>query len=149
MSIAAGRLRHRVRIESYEDRLDSNGQTIQDPDTGEISREWTTVATVWAAVEPLSAREFIQSQATQSQITAKIIIRHREGLDASMRLVHTRTGRPDKIYDPHGFLPDLESGLEYMTIPVSSWLDREDVVPEVDGVYWDSGVTWDSGVLWS
>lgn len=120
MSIAAGRLRHRVRIERYAELLDSNGETIQDPETGEISREWTAVATVWAAVEPLSAREFIQSQATQSQISARIVIRYRDGLDAAMRLVHVRTGRDDVIYNPHGFLADVESGLEYLTIPVSN-----------------------------
>lgn len=120
MAIAAGRLRHRVRIERYAELLDSNGETIQDPETGEISREWTTVATVWAAIEPLSAREFIQSQATQSQISARIVIRYRDGLDAAMRLVHVRTGRDDVIYNPHGFLADVESGLEYLTIPVSN-----------------------------
>ena len=120
MSIEAGRLRHRVRIEQLVDLLDSNGQVIQNNDTGEVSRAWVEVATVWAAIEPLSAREFIQSQAIQSQITARIVIRQRDGLDASMRLVHLRTGRADVIYNPHGFLADVESGLEYLTVPVST-----------------------------
>lgn len=119
MSVDAGSLRHRVRIERYDYLLDSNGETIQDPETGEVSRAWTEVATVWAAIEPLSAREFIQSQATQSQVTARIVIRYRDGLYASMRLVHVRTGRPDVIYNPAAFLADKESGLEYMTIPCS------------------------------
>ena len=120
MSIEAGRLRHRIRIEQLVDLLDSNGQVIQNNDTGEVSRAWVEVATVWAAIEPLSAREFIQSQAIQSQITARIVIRQRDGLDASMRLVHLRTGRADVIYNPHGFLADVESGLEYLTVPVST-----------------------------
>lgn len=120
MSLEAGRLRHRVRIEQLENLLDSNGEAIQDENTGEVARAWVEVATVWAAVEPLSAREFIQSQATQSQISARIVIRFREGLNAAMRLVHVRRSMPDVIYNIHGFLADKESGLEYFTIPVSA-----------------------------
>lgn len=120
MSLEAGRLRHRVRIEELENLLDSNGEAIQDAQTGQLAQEWVEVATVWAAIEPLSAREFIQSQATQSQITARVIIRFRDGLNAAMRLVHVRRDRADVIYNPHGFLADKESGLEYLTIPVSA-----------------------------
>lgn len=124
MSIEAGRLRHRVRIEQLEYQRDSHGEVIQDPQTGETSQEWTEVATVWAAIEPLSAREFIQSQAIQSQVTARIIIRYRDGMNAAMRLVHVRTGRDDVIYNPAGFLADKESGLEYLTIPCSQGVNE-------------------------
>ena len=120
MSIEAGRLRHRVRIEQLTYVLDSHGDQYQDPETGESRSEWVEVATVWAAIEPLSAREFIAAQSTQSQITARIIIRYRDGLDASMRLVHVRTGRPDVVYNPAAFLPDVDSGLEYLTAPCST-----------------------------
>jgi SPP1 family predicted phage head-tail adaptor len=120
MSLEAGALRHRIRIEQYAELPDSNGETIQDETTGEVAREWQEVATVWAAIEPVSAREFVQSQAMQSQISARIVIRHRDGLDASMRLVHVRTGRADVIYNPHAFLADKDSGLEYLTIPCST-----------------------------
>lgn len=120
MSIEAGRLRHRVRIEKLQYQLDSHGDAYQDPQTGETRQDWVEVATVWAAIEPLSAREFIQSQATQSQIVARIVIRYRDGLDASMRLVHVRTGRPNVVYNIHGLLADVESGLEYLTMPVST-----------------------------
>lgn len=119
MAENSGKFRHRVRIEQYDYLRDSAGEVIQDPITGETPREWFEVATVWAAIEPLSAREYIQSQATQSQVTARIIIRQRDGLDAAMRLVHVRAGRPDVIYNPVAFLEDKESGLEYMTIPCS------------------------------
>lgn len=119
MALVSAKLRHRVRIERLAYLLDSHGDVYQD-ENGETRQEWTEVATVWAAVEPLSAREFMQSQATQSQITARIVIRYRDGLDASMRLVHVRTGRPDVIYNPHGFLADVDSGLEYLTAPCSA-----------------------------
>lgn len=119
MSIDAGALRHRVRIERFDYLRDSNGDVIQDSVTGETRRAWTPVDTVWAAIEPLSAREFIQSQAFQSQVTTRIVIRHMDGVDASMRAVHERIGRPDVIYNIHGVLADKESGLEYLTLPAS------------------------------
>lgn len=120
MSLEAGRLRHRIRIEKLDYLRDSHGDVIQDPNTGATVQEWTEVATVWAAIEPLSAREFIQSAAVQSAATARIVIRQRDDIDASMRLVHKRLGRPDMIYNIHGILADKESGLEYQTLPVST-----------------------------
>lgn len=122
--ISSGRLRHRVRIEARVNLLDSNGDTQQDPNTGEVAWEWSEVATVWAAVEPLSAREFIAAQAVQSQIVARITVRYRDGLDGALRLVHVRTGKPDVIYNPAGFLPDKDSGLEYVTSPVSTGVNE-------------------------
>lgn len=124
MSIEAGRLRHRVRIEELRYLLDSNGDTWQDDMTGETRQTWQEVATVSAAIEPLSAREFVQSQAMQSQVTARIVIRYRDGLNAAMRLVHVRTGRPDVIYNPAAFLPDVDSGLEYLTAPCSQGINE-------------------------
>ena len=117
--IDSGRLRHRVRIEEFTLDVDTDGDVIQDPNTGATSGEWTEVATVWAAIEPLSVKEFIQSQATQAQLTARIVFRHRSGLDPAMRLVHLVNGVPTKIYNPHGFLADKDSGLEYVTAPCS------------------------------
>lgn len=124
MSLEAGRLRHEVRIEKFDYVRDSSGEAVQDPNTGEIAREWVEVATVRGAIEPLSAREFIQSQATQSQVTARIVIRHRDDVDAACRLVHVRLGRPDVIYNIHGILADPDSGLEYITMPVSAGVNE-------------------------
>ncbi|MGQ8880763.1 phage head closure protein [Delftia sp. NA_296.1] len=119
MALESGKLRHRIRIEAYAEQRDSNGEVIQNQETGEVLMAWQELATVWAAVEPLSAREFIQSSATQSQVTARITIRQRDDLLPSMRLVHVRSARPEVFYNPHAFLEDKESGLEYMTIPCS------------------------------
>lgn len=110
----AGKLRHRIRIEKYDDVRDEAGEVVQDPVTGEVSQEWVLVDEVWAEIKPLSAREFIAAAATQSAITAHIVIRYRDGLDASMRITHK-----NKIYNPAGFLADKVSGLEYITIPVT------------------------------
>lgn len=119
MTISAGKLRHRVRIEKQDYFYDSNGEVIQDQNTGAVPMQWVEVDTVWAAIEPVSAREFIQSQSMQSQITARITMRYRDGLTADMRLVHLFNGAPRKIYNPQAFLADRESGLEYLTVPCS------------------------------
>lgn len=102
----AGKLRHKVTIQAP-------GLT-QDPVTGEIRPEWTDFASVFASIEPLSARDFIAAQANQSEITARIVIRYREGLLPTMRILHR-----GKVYAIQGVLPDAKSGLEYLTIPVS------------------------------
>jgi SPP1 family predicted phage head-tail adaptor len=112
MSLAAGRLRHRVRIERRIDTQDSNLDPV-------FTWEW--VATIWAAVEPLSSREFFAAQAAQSQVVARITIRHRDGLNAQMRLLHR-----GKVYNPAGFLPDKDSGIEYITIPVTQGVNQGD-----------------------
>lgn len=112
MSLPAGRLRHRVDIQGRQD--------VQDPVTGEMVPAWVSVWTaVPAAIEPLSAREFIAAQAVQSQVVARITLRYREGLDASMRIVHKGA-----IYNIAGLLPDKDSGLEYFTIPVSQGVNQ-------------------------
>jgi SPP1 family predicted phage head-tail adaptor len=109
----AGRLRHRINIER---RVNS-----QDPETGAVTPAWLAFArNVPAAIEPLSAREFIAGQAMQSEVTTRIVIRHRPGLDAAMRIKHGR-----KIYNPAGFLGDKDSGLEYVTIPCSLGVSDE------------------------
>lgn len=118
--IEAGKLRHRVRIERYADLVDSSGEVIQDQATGEVMRDWVVVDTVWCAIEPLSSKEFIAAQATQSQVTARIVIRHRDDINAAMRLMHERIGRPNVMYNIHGILADKDSGLEYLTLPVST-----------------------------
>lgn len=106
----AGRLRHRVTIQQYTH--------AKDLDSGEWVKHWADYATVWAEIVPLSAREFIAAQATQSKVTGRVTIRYLEGVDASMRILHTVKGTT-KIYNIEGVLTDPGSGLEYMTLPVS------------------------------
>lgn len=112
MALSAGRLRHRVDIQAK--------QQTQNPATGEVVTTWVTVwPNVPAAIEPLSAREFIAAQAVQSQVVARITIRYRDGLDASMRILHK-----GKAYNPAGFLADKDSGIEYLTIPVTQGVNQ-------------------------
>ena len=107
MAIDAGRLRHRVSLQRND--------FTQDPVTGAIKDGWTEYAKAWASVEPLSARDLIAAQGVQSKVTARMVIRYRADIDPAHRIVHRGT-----VYRVEGILPDKDSGLEYLTILVST-----------------------------
>ena len=73
-----GDLRHRVTIQEKAVTIDAYG--------GEVVI-WADVATVWAAMEPLSGREFLEGRRLENEINHRIRIRYREGLTPSMRVV--------------------------------------------------------------
>ena len=104
----AGDLRHRIIIQH---------QTAQqDSATGEMAKAWVDFAHLWAAVDPLSARDLVAAQASQSQASGRITIRYRPGVLPTMRILHrgqifTIIGQP---------LPDRNSGLEYLTLVVAT-----------------------------
>lgn len=104
----AGRLRHRLSLQRQVE--------TQNTQTGAINVSWVEVAKLWAAIEPLSAREFLAAQSEQSKVTAKVIIRYRSNIDAKMRLYHQYK---DMYYNIEGVFSDKDSGLEYLTLPVS------------------------------
>lgn len=103
----AGRLRHRVSLQRQTE--------TRDPESGAVIVSWGEVAKLWASVEPLSAREFIAAQSVQSEVSARIVIRHRNDVSAKDRIVYR-----GQVYNIEGILPDPESGYEYITLPVSA-----------------------------
>lgn len=110
--IKAGSLRHRVNIQTRTN--------TQDPDTGEFIETWaTSYSDVPCAIEALSAREFIQSKADQTEYKVRVTLRHRTGLDSTIRLVGTCGCHSGKIYSPHGVLEDKHSARHYLTLPCS------------------------------
>lgn len=103
----AGDLRHRIRFQKLAPGM--------DPETMEpIEASWVDVATLYAAVTPLSGREFIQAKAAQSEVVGRIVIRYRSDIRAAMRGIHG-----DRIYNIQAVLPDPKSGREYLTLPYS------------------------------
>jgi SPP1 family predicted phage head-tail adaptor len=106
VTLAAGRLRHRIRIDE---------QVVHVNSSGEQDVAWEEVATVWAAIEPLSARESLLAEQVQSKVNARIVIRARDDIRASMRAVHGST-----VYNIEGVIRDPDSGLEWLTLPCST-----------------------------
>lgn len=103
--IAAGTLRNRITLQKR--------QTIVSG-YGERTASWVDACTCWADFHPLSVREFLSQSGTQSQVSARVTIRYRDDVDATMRIAYR-----GKVYNIAGVLPDPNSGLEYLTLPVS------------------------------
>lgn len=74
----SGQLRHRVTIQQKAPTRDTYG--------GEVEA-WTAVATVWASVEPLQGREFLEGRQIQAEVSTRIRIRRRAGVVPHMRVV--------------------------------------------------------------
>lgn len=110
-TFARGKLRHRITLQAWA--------STQDPDTGVVTDGWTPLADVWAAVEPLSGREFIAAQAQQSSVTARITIDYRPDVTTKTRVTHNV-----HVYDVQAVLPDRDSGLEYLTLMCSESTDQ-------------------------
>ena len=63
----SGDLRHRVTIQSRSTSQDSFGQELTT---------WSDVATVWAAVVPLTGRELLAAAAINAELTHTVTIRY-------------------------------------------------------------------------
>lgn len=86
----AGDLRHRVTIQAPAEGRDSMGA---------VTSTWGDVATVWAAVEPLSGREYLAAGQMQHQVTTRIRMRYRDGITTKMRVKHG-----ESYYDIQGVI---------------------------------------------
>ena len=73
----AGTLRDRVAIQATTETRDGAGGIINT---------WATTTTVWAAVEPLRGREFIEARATQAQVDTRIRIRYDSSLTLTPKM---------------------------------------------------------------
>ncbi len=73
-----GRLRNRLTIQTYSDAVNSYGEPV---------RTWTTFATVFGEIRPVSGREYLSSDKAFAEISSVITIRFLAGLLAKMRAV--------------------------------------------------------------
>lgn len=93
----AGRLPHRVKIQRKRVPVQPAATATQNAfgelpttqgATGEETTRWQDVATVWAFVQPLQGREYMQAKQTQEELTTRITMRYRADLSANDRLLH-------------------------------------------------------------
>lgn len=78
----AGQLDQRVTVERLQQGQDELGQPVTT---------WAPLYTVWAAVEPLSGREYIAASAALSEVTTRIRLRYRPGITPADRVNHEGT----------------------------------------------------------
>jgi len=74
----AGQLRHRITIQSVGSSYD---------DYGDLSNSWSTLATVWASISPISGKEERIADQMQGVETHSIKIRYRSGVTAQNRIL--------------------------------------------------------------
>lgn len=86
----AGRLKHRVVLQRRAETQNA---------IGEVVWSYEDVATVWASVEPLQGREFFGAAQVQSDVTTRIRIRYRAGVNTKMRAVHVAQDGSPTLYD--------------------------------------------------
>ena len=83
-----GRRRHRGVLQS---------KTETRGDAGGVVISWTTEATVWISIEPISGKEYSAIQQTQNEASVRITLRYYSGLDETWRVVNG--GRAYSIVD--------------------------------------------------
>lgn len=73
-----GELRHRVTLQRKE---------IAEDALKQQSEVWMDIATVWAAIEPLSGREYFAARQENADVSVKVVIRYLPGITAETRVV--------------------------------------------------------------
>lgn len=102
----ANKLRQRATLQSY---------TSTKSPTGAIKKEWSNLYSFYCSFEPMSVKDVIAAQSNSSKITARLILRYREGITSGMRILYK-----SKVYEIEGNpLEDKNSGIEYMTLMLS------------------------------
>lgn len=87
----AGRLRHKATIQTSTEAQNSFGEPI---------RTWTTFATVWMEIAPMTGRELTAQKAALSETTIRVVIRYLSGVTPKMRVVYgTRTLEIESVAD--------------------------------------------------
>lgn len=77
--IRAGRMRERVTLQRPTQVRSASGET---------RLEWSDIATVWASVDGLSARDIMQAQQAELLATHKVTIRYRDDIDHTARMIY-------------------------------------------------------------
>lgn len=90
---------------SLDERITIQRKVAASPDvtgSGMPDESWQDWVTVYASVEPLQGRELFAAQEHHAEVTTRIRIRYRAGVDAKMRLV-----------DSEGTVYDIRSVLSF------------------------------------
>lgn len=93
-----GRLNHRIIIEKA---TSSQGATGEDLET------WAAYVARWAAIQPLTGREYFLAQQEQSDISVRVIIRY----DSLTKLINPR----DYRLNIGGIIYDIETSINSQT----------------------------------
>ena len=94
--LAAGQLRHRIRLEEPRDVQDAAGEPV---------KSWAEIpdGATWAEKRDLSGSELVQAQQLNAQVSTQFTLRHRKDVDARMRVAHADALYSiESVQDPDG-----------------------------------------------
>lgn len=99
MAIRAGTLRRRLVIEQRSTSQDTAGEPVAT---------WTTVATVWGDIAPISGRELLTAQAINTEISHQITIRYQAALADSKIMAGRRISYGGRYFNIHAVMNEDE-----------------------------------------
>lgn len=80
--IDPGKMRHRITFQRFDGTRDGFGDPLDTAD-----QHWCDVATRWAAIDPISGREFYAAEQSQSEVSHKVRVRYLPGITTDMRIL--------------------------------------------------------------
>jgi SPP1 family predicted phage head-tail adaptor len=102
-----GKLRHKIELQSSTATSDSVGQKI---------KTWTTYATVWAWIRPMSGGEMMRAQQPVGEITHKVTVRYNSSIDETHRIYfNDPTKEIDRYFDIN-FIGNYDEKNEFLEI---------------------------------
>ena len=79
--IDPGKMRHRITFQTFTGEQDAYGDPLQADDSN-----WADKVSPWAAIDPISGKEFYAAEQSQSEVSHKIRCRYYPGLTTAMRI---------------------------------------------------------------
>lgn len=76
--VTAGRLRWRISLQQRSDTINARGEAVPT---------WTTVASMFAEMQPLRGREFLAAGQMQAPVDVRFRVRYRPGITAVQRVL--------------------------------------------------------------
>jgi SPP1 family predicted phage head-tail adaptor len=116
MGLKAGDLRDRALVEDQTTTTNSSGDQVTEWE--EVTFSARGDGKFWGALKPSSARELLTAESVKSEVKALFVMRYNANITAKMRL--TIDGQ---IYNIAGIIRDPDTGMEWMTLPLSTGLN--------------------------
>ena len=91
--------------------------TTKQPN-GEVTEQWSDLATVWADAIPLSGKENYSSDQNAPSQSYRFLIRHRTDIDTTNKIVWA-----GKEFDIHSINPYFKAGMNKITEIKGEWHD--------------------------
>lgn len=91
-----------LRSGSLNRRISIQQRSTTNNTFGEQSTTWSTVATVWGEISPLSARELMAAQAVQSEVSHQITVRYQAIFANPKTVAGMRAVYNGRIFNIHG-----------------------------------------------